>query len=263
MENQLLSEGSVGNGLSAQPNPSFNSHRQLLIPLLLEKYEGRSKPWLDGKRKVQREVELLSQTLGIGLLEHIRNALLDASDGKQRASQVGHTDYDMGDVHSTVQGVQALQVKLQATEDEDEQRALEEDITGKILQFYLCGIYTEVDQLLPKVVDHIRNGLDSKMIPKDRIRSDLREIADMIKGTRRVDMDHDTAHLWRIMLDSGAGVSKHELWLAARDAEQARRLRFSGGSSIPSTQGTASSMSAKVSSTSTVQQAVDPGDGGL
>ncbi|KAI6110363.1 hypothetical protein EV401DRAFT_342549 [Pisolithus croceorrhizus] len=259
MESQPLSVGSAGNGLSAQPNPSFNSHRQLLIPLLLAKYEGRSKPWLDGKRKAQHEVELLSQTLGIGLLQHIRNTLLDASEGKQRASQVGHTDYDMGNVCSTVQ---ALQTKLQATEDEDEQRALEEDITGKILQFYLCGIYAEVDQLLPKVVDHIRNGLDSKMIPKDRIRSDLREIADMIKGTRRTDMNHETAHLWRIMLDSGAGVSKHKLWLAARDAEQARRLRFSGGGSILSTHDNASSTSAEVSSTSTVQQVVAPGDGG-
>ncbi|KAI6107051.1 hypothetical protein EDD16DRAFT_1623536, partial [Pisolithus croceorrhizus] len=150
-----------------------------------------------------------------------------------------------GDVYSTVQG----------TEDEDEQRAPEEDITGKILQFYFCGIYTEVDQLLPKVVDHIRNGLDSKMIPKDRIRSALREITDMIKGTRRVDMDHDTAHLWWIMVDSGAGVSKHRLWLAARDAEQAGRLRCSGA--------TAPSMSAGVSSTSTVQQALGPSNGGL
>ncbi|KAI6118269.1 hypothetical protein F5141DRAFT_611125 [Pisolithus sp. B1] len=153
----------------------------------------------------------------------------------------------MGNVCSTVQ---ALQAKLQATEDEDEQRALEEDITGKILQFYLCGIYAEVDQLLPK------------MIPKDRIRSDLHEIADMVKGTRRTDMNHETAHLWRIMLDSGAGVSKHKLWLSARDAEQARRLRFSGGGSILSTQDNASSTSAAVSSTSTVQQVVAPGDGG-
>ncbi|KAI6109313.1 hypothetical protein EDD16DRAFT_37082 [Pisolithus croceorrhizus] len=167
-----------------------------------------------------------------------------------------------GNVYSTVQYVQALQAKLQATEDEDEQRALEEDITGKILQFYLCGIYTEVDQLLPKVVDHVRNGLDSKMIPKDRIRSDLREIADIIKGTRHTDMDHETAHLWRIMLDSGAGVSKHGLWLSARHAEQAGRLILSGGGSTLSTQDTASSTGAEVSSTLTVQQVVDLGDEG-
>ncbi|KAI6145849.1 hypothetical protein BKA82DRAFT_4161957 [Pisolithus tinctorius] len=55
-----------------------------------------------------------------------------------------------------VQEIEALQAKLNATEDEDQQRALEEDITGKILWLCWCGICVEVDQLLPKVVDCIR-----------------------------------------------------------------------------------------------------------
>ncbi|KIO03644.1 hypothetical protein M404DRAFT_1001125 [Pisolithus tinctorius Marx 270] len=57
---------------------------------------------------------------------------------------------------STVQEVEALQAKLIETEDEDEQRALEEDVTGKILWLCWCGIRAEVDELLSKVVHYIR-----------------------------------------------------------------------------------------------------------
>ncbi|KAI6038905.1 hypothetical protein EDC04DRAFT_2689794 [Pisolithus marmoratus] len=52
--------------------------------------------------------------------------------------------------------IEALQAKLNETVDEDEQRALEEDVTGKILWLCWCGICTEVDELLPKVLDYIR-----------------------------------------------------------------------------------------------------------
>ncbi|KAI6145904.1 hypothetical protein BKA82DRAFT_4162435 [Pisolithus tinctorius] len=55
-----------------------------------------------------------------------------------------------------VQKIEELQAKLHATKDEDEQRALEEDITGKILWLCWCGVCAAMDQLLPKVVDHIR-----------------------------------------------------------------------------------------------------------
>ncbi|KAI6038938.1 hypothetical protein EDC04DRAFT_2690572, partial [Pisolithus marmoratus] len=52
--------------------------------------------------------------------------------------------------------IEALQAKLNETVDEDEQRALEEDVTGKILWFCWCGICAEVDELLPKVLDYVR-----------------------------------------------------------------------------------------------------------
>ncbi|KAI6041697.1 hypothetical protein EDC04DRAFT_2666400 [Pisolithus marmoratus] len=51
--------------------------------------------------------------------------------------------------------IEALQAKLDETVDEDEQRALEEDVTGKILWLCWCGIRAEVDELLRKVVDYI------------------------------------------------------------------------------------------------------------
>ncbi|KAI5988128.1 hypothetical protein EDC04DRAFT_1450296 [Pisolithus marmoratus] len=104
-----------------------------------------------------------------------------------------------------VQEIATLQVKLDATKDEDEQRALEEDVTGKILWLCWCGICAEVDELLPKVVDCIGN---------------MMELCSLMKSTPYTDPGGDQARLRQIMLDAGAGTSKHRLWLAARTAEQ-------------------------------------------
>lgn len=160
------------------------------------------------------------------LLEHI-GTILDASEGKPRTSQVCHSNYDT--VHSTVREVDTLQAKLQTKEDEDEQRALEEDITSKILWFYWRGICSEVDQLLSTAMNYIRRGSDSKMISEGHVRLGLREIAGIIKGTRRMNLDDNVTHLQRIMHDAGAGISRHELWLAARATERARLSRILGG----------------------------------
>ncbi|KAI6004962.1 hypothetical protein EDC04DRAFT_2784504 [Pisolithus marmoratus] len=59
-------------------------------------------------------------------------------------------------VPSMVQEIEALQAKLDETEGEDEQRALEEDITGKILWLCWSGICAEADELLQKVEDYIQ-----------------------------------------------------------------------------------------------------------
>ncbi|KAI6138271.1 hypothetical protein BKA82DRAFT_615227 [Pisolithus tinctorius] len=111
-----------------------------------------------------------------------------------------------------VQEIKELQVKLDATDDEDEQRALEEDVTGKILWLCWCGICAEVDQLLPEVVDYCRR--EGCMIG-------LSEVGCIIAGTHTEPND-DRAHLQRIMLDAGAGTSKYQLLLAARAAEQVK-----------------------------------------
>ncbi|KIO10783.1 hypothetical protein M404DRAFT_875267 [Pisolithus tinctorius Marx 270] len=83
-------------------------------------------------------------------------------------------------------------IELDATKDEDEQRALEEDVTGKILWLFcnLMGLW---------------------------------EIGEIIRGTFRTDPDDDQVHLRRIMADAGAGTSKHQLWLAARAAQLMNR----------------------------------------
>ncbi|KIN96602.1 hypothetical protein M404DRAFT_33081 [Pisolithus tinctorius Marx 270] len=160
----------------------------------------------------------MSQTLGVGLLEHIYTAILDALEDET------HGIHDAGcarrvDIHVTLQEIKALQTKLDATDDEDEQRALEEDVTGMILWFSWCGILSEV-------VNYIRRERDSKTPDSgDRFRQGLREIADIIKKTTPYDdHDDDLGHLKRIMFDASTGVSKQRLWLAARAAEKAKWL---------------------------------------
>ncbi|KAI6107075.1 hypothetical protein EDD16DRAFT_120869 [Pisolithus croceorrhizus] len=105
----------------------------------------------------------------------------------------------MAYIHSTVQEVEVLQAKLQVAEDEDEQRTLEEDMTGKILWFYWCGIRSEVDQILAIVVNCIRTGVaGTGLSPR------WREISEIIKRTRtsHANPDEDTIHLRRLMHDA-------------------------------------------------------------
>ncbi|KIN93653.1 hypothetical protein M404DRAFT_486766 [Pisolithus tinctorius Marx 270] len=108
---------------------------------------------------VQHELKSIVYTLSAGLLKHICTTFYNIylRGALQRAGQVSHMVYFRQlNTPSMVQEIEALQAKINATEDEDEQRALEEDVTGKILWICWCGICADVDQLLPKVVDCIR-----------------------------------------------------------------------------------------------------------
>ncbi|KAI6023035.1 hypothetical protein PISMIDRAFT_595468 [Pisolithus microcarpus 441] len=165
-------------------------------------------------RTRHHEMEFISESLSARLLERIYITLHNAleSDNSRQGDQVDHTDFDIARVHSTIQEVEALQTQLEATEDDDEQRALEEDLTGQILWFYWRGICSEVDHMLALFVSHIRNcpgqyEYDIRL---------LRKTAEIIKKTPHVGPADDIAHLRRIMFDAGAGVSRHKLWLAVR-----------------------------------------------
>ncbi|KAI6030067.1 hypothetical protein EDC04DRAFT_118650 [Pisolithus marmoratus] len=168
--------------------------------------------------------------------------------GFRSTGQSSHPDYDPVNVHSMVREIASLQGKLQATRDEGEQCALEEDITGKILWFYWQGIRSEVDQLLPKVVDCIRNDADEDY----HYRTGLRQIAEIIKRALHEIPDDDIVHLRRVMYDAGTGVSKHRLWLDAQAIEQAELSRIFGDKPILAIEEIASSTSPEFSSTSIV-----------
>ncbi|KAI5987983.1 hypothetical protein F5J12DRAFT_531736 [Pisolithus orientalis] len=132
-----------------------------------------------------------------------------------RSIDVGRCiEYDRQlDFHSMVREMEVLQAKPNAIEDEDEQRALEEDVTGKILWLCWCGICAEVDQLLPQVADYIRS--ERKFVG-------LRAILNSLMTGPLANPSDDQVHLQRILFDAGAGTSKHQLLLAARAAEQAK-----------------------------------------
>ncbi|KAI6030118.1 hypothetical protein EDC04DRAFT_110640 [Pisolithus marmoratus] len=152
MESQLRGKASVGtpqeNGIRAHPSDApFNPH---CAPLLPETRKILDEWSFYEPQRMQNGVKLISQTLGVGLLERIYTFFLNVLEDNQRTGQVDHTDTNMPDARSIVQEIGGLQAILEVAEDEDAQRALEEDITGKILWFYWCGICVEVDQLLPK-----------------------------------------------------------------------------------------------------------------
>ncbi|KAI6022266.1 hypothetical protein PISMIDRAFT_675444 [Pisolithus microcarpus 441] len=199
------------------------------------------------KQKVECEVKSISQTLGAGLLKPLlttfRNLCCALEHG--RAAGRANIDYDRQlDAPSVVQEVQALQVKLDAVEDEDEQRALEEDITGKILWLCWCGICAEADELLPKVVDYL--GRNENI-------GGLQEIfLALLAVTLPCEPGDDQAHLRRIMLDAGAPTSKHQLLLAARAADQAMWSSATKSTVATGNQGPTASTSSQVPSVSVV-----------
>ncbi|KAI6137293.1 hypothetical protein F5141DRAFT_78682 [Pisolithus sp. B1] len=108
-------------------------------------------------KQMRCELKTISRTLNVGLLKYICLTLERVcfelrypGEAMGRENGIGYDRHL--DTPSVVQQIEALQVKLDTTEDEDEQRALEEDVTGKILWLCWCGIRAEVDELLPKVM---------------------------------------------------------------------------------------------------------------
>ncbi|KAI5986983.1 hypothetical protein F5J12DRAFT_574661 [Pisolithus orientalis] len=200
----------------------WDPHLEVVLPVLCKRCytlctkNDAPRRYANEKQKVEHELRSISETLGADLLQHILLVFVHAYFEHEcsRTTQASCIEYDRQlYIPSMIEEVEALQAKLNTTEDEDEQRALEEDVTGKILWLCRCGISAEVEQLLPKVVDYIRREGNMK---------GLREIAFAMSST---DPGDDQAHLQRIMFDAGAGTSKHQLWLAARAAEQAKWSR--------------------------------------
>ncbi|KAI6042385.1 hypothetical protein EDC04DRAFT_1000199 [Pisolithus marmoratus] len=155
------------NGLQSDAHAQSDPRLKVVLPLLRKRCQilcARHNVlhwYTDETHKVECELKFISQTLGDDLLKHIRtsfyNAYREQEYSTKASAQASHMTYDRQlNIPSAIQEIERLQMKLDAAKDEDEQRALEEDVTGKILWLCWCGVCTEVDQLLPKVVDYIR-----------------------------------------------------------------------------------------------------------
>ncbi|KAI5997738.1 hypothetical protein EDC04DRAFT_2796396 [Pisolithus marmoratus] len=196
-------------------------------PPLLEKCKAFSplvdkSRYLVARQQTRCEVKSISQSLSFGLLENIHTAILNASENEKRAIRNAPPARRI-DIHSMLQDIKALQTKIDAAVDDDEQRALEEDATGRVLWICWCGILSEVEQRLPEIVNYIlREG--NLMTPqrRDRLHQGLQEVGEIIKKTPHVHVDDDLAHLRRIMLDAEADISKYQLWHTARLADLSR-----------------------------------------
>ncbi|KAI5992020.1 hypothetical protein F5J12DRAFT_462164 [Pisolithus orientalis] len=147
------------------PMPAQDPRLEVVLPLLGERCQILCADYrtprrsADEKQKVVREFESFSRTPSAGLLKYIVIALVYHHYGWSRPSR--GIEYDRHfNTPSMIQEIEALQAKLSATEDEDEQRALEEDVTGKILWLCWCGICTEVDEPLPKAIHPVAELLE-------------------------------------------------------------------------------------------------------
>ncbi|KAI6159009.1 hypothetical protein EDD17DRAFT_1617002 [Pisolithus thermaeus] len=88
------------------------------------------------KKKVALEFKSILQSPSSQLFRQVMVTLLDADSKRGACTEAtlsGRVDYD-GQLNTTsmAQEIEALQVKLDAATDEGEQRALEEDVTGKV-----------------------------------------------------------------------------------------------------------------------------------
>ncbi|KAI6013130.1 hypothetical protein PISMIDRAFT_537002 [Pisolithus microcarpus 441] len=229
VERQSCSE-TITDGLCASQAPlSWNPFKsgaaqnlscEIVVPPLLEKCKVFDELIELAKQQARCEVKSISQTLSIGLLERLCTVIFDVPQDETHGIQDAAYPRQV-DIHVMLQEAQALQTTLNGTADEDEQRVLEEDVTGKILWLSWCGILSEVERRLQEVVEYIRRGGNSMTSEaRDRLRQGLDEIGEIVKKTPHAHVDDDLAHLRRIMLDARAGVSKHQFWLAARSAEQ-------------------------------------------
>ncbi|KAI6121035.1 hypothetical protein EV401DRAFT_1379578 [Pisolithus croceorrhizus] len=218
-------------------DPSGDPRPDVVLPLLLRRccafrnWDSMSHRRADEEQQIAREVKSISQTLGNGLLGYINATFAPPLGNEDRIVSpychslcprfaltrcASHADHHRKtNVRSVVQEIKALKLKLDATADEDEQRVLEEDVTGKILWFCWCGICAEVEELLPEVLSYIRREKELRGLFK----------VGRIVGEAHVELDDDLAHLQRMMLDIGVGTSKHRLLLETRAAE---RIKWSG-----------------------------------
>lgn len=158
--------------------------------------------YIQEKQEIESEVKSISETLGVGLVKLITTTFFKAYRGLQLSQTNQANVYRQANTCSMIQKIKELQVKLDEIEGGDKKRTLEEDLTGEILWLCFCGIHSEVEQTLPEVVSYIRREGQMKGLFK---------IAEIMKRTPHPNLEDNQIHLWRILADTGAGVSKHQL----------------------------------------------------
>ncbi|KAI6042316.1 hypothetical protein EDC04DRAFT_992266 [Pisolithus marmoratus] len=168
------------------------------------------------REKIKQEAVSISKTLGFGVLKEFCDADARLHGGLQTHNKVDKAQCDVDHdcytwISSELQQINALQAKLDASNDEDEKRALEEDTTGKILWLCWRGLRQEVGQVPEKVIDRIaRDQRVCYQVAKARGQA-LHEIIEIFQEALAEPVEDDQAHLRRIMADAEAGTSKYDL----------------------------------------------------
>ncbi|KAI6013246.1 hypothetical protein EDC04DRAFT_719515 [Pisolithus marmoratus] len=152
---------------------------------------------------------------------------MNGKHGHAHAQRVGNN------IRSLIREATILEDQLDMVEDDDEKRALEEDVTGKILLACWRGVCSEIEPILTKVahliVTDTRVGRDGR---KQRIRL-LRDVGDAFKhATNDGHGESRGCHLRRIVVDAEENVSKYKLLLASRVAPHTKHREQSSASSV-------------------------------
>ncbi|KAI5984773.1 hypothetical protein EDC04DRAFT_2615580, partial [Pisolithus marmoratus] len=228
IQTDSLGKGSVGTAVREEINPM--QKRTYVLKLCYLCCAGVAKMFV---QSVMRHVGMLTKRIKC----------------TRATRQASNIDYDRQLGTPMVREIKRLQAKLDDTEDEDERRALEEDVTGKartVSSYYiptLRMVYSLIDPVVLLVVDYIRREGEMK---------GLLEVYTTMKPMIDPDPEDDQAHWRRIMHDAGAGTSKYQLLLAARAAEQAKWSGVNRSTAVIENGGTIPSTSSQAPSTPVV-----------
>ncbi|KAI5989267.1 hypothetical protein EDD15DRAFT_1312802 [Pisolithus albus] len=149
------------------------------------------KLWESEKRKIEHDLEAISKTLGVMLLDVASAAYL----GTQNSKEMGMRLRDHNHLHS-----------------KPVFQAQEEDIVGKILWTCLCGIHLEIGEVLENVVHCV---LNDSLVPAKVLgmRAELlQEMGNMFKNALLKFQGDDQPYLWQVVCNAKLGISKHHLY---------------------------------------------------
>lgn len=190
---------------------------------------------------LKHEIEALSKTLGIRLLQEMTTVYIQAHKRlcplKDRLTR-SYTEHNLSkpitecisslpqptmvsghnNIRRMLRDIESLRTKLDDTENVDEQLALEEDITGRILWTCHFGLRSAVGHIPAKVLRSVL-GNDEVYDLMDWVKF-LEDISTVFNDALAELPTDDQAHLLRIMADAEGGTSKYELLLEERRREQ-------------------------------------------
>lgn len=182
----------------------------------------RGDTWLSVVTKLVSTMKKLTNTLALEFLEDICNTFPEKGQSLDSFIKERKSNYNVADsIRPLVKQVEDLHDKYYRIKDSSEQLAVEEDIVGKILETFRCGISLEIQHVLVKVVHeilHYKTTDGSMDLPEKKVRFECLTIAGEFFRAACSEVPHDNvAHLRRLMANAREGVSMYELYHGARE----------------------------------------------
>ncbi|KAI6148986.1 hypothetical protein EDD17DRAFT_1219385 [Pisolithus thermaeus] len=227
----FLGTGVNGGNLSQVPTEKdgqmTNDHVRTLTSKLLQRMPINvdkdcidQKNWRSEKRKIEHDVEAISKTLGVMLLDTTSAAYLCTQSSKEMGVRLRGNSH----LQSMVQEIMRLQDKLDRGWSNPLYEAQEEDIVGKILWTCLHGICLEIEEVLEKVVHCVLN--DSLISPKVQgMRTKLlQEMGNIFKSAVPDFQGDDQPYLWQVTYNAKLGILRQQLYNDEQEKPQEHKF---------------------------------------